>query len=82
MSENNDQRRLQIIEVMSGVLRLSPDIVAGGVTPQEVEHWDSQTHVVLVIALEEVFGIMFEPEDVAELTSLDSIDEIIQRHGT
>jgi len=80
MSANNEERLRRITEVMSRVLRISPDIVAK-VTPPDVEVWDSQTHVALVVALEERFGVMFEPEDVPELTSLDSIEETLRRYG-
>jgi acyl carrier protein len=80
MNRTNEERRRQITEVMSEVLRISPDIVAK-VTPVDVEVWDSQTHVALVVALEEQFGVMFEPEDVPELTSLDSIEQTLERYG-
>lgn len=81
MSVNGDDRRQQIIQVMSEVLRISPDIVAKGITPPDVETWDSQTHVVLVVALEERFGVMFEPEDVPELTSIEGIEQTLGRYG-
>jgi acyl carrier protein len=80
MSGTSEDTRRQITEVMSRVLRISSDIVAK-VTPPDVEAWDSQTHVALVVALEERFGVMFEPEDVPELTSLDSIEEMLRRYG-
>ena len=80
MSTTSEERSRRITEIMSRVLRISPDIVAK-VTPPDVEAWDSQTHVALVVALEEQFGVMFEPEDVPELTSLDSIEETLRRYG-
>ncbi|MCK6555844.1 acyl carrier protein [Candidatus Binatia bacterium] len=72
--------RNRIIDVVSGVFKLAPEVVARGVTPDQVEGWDSEKHVELVVALEERFGCMFEAEEVPELTSLDQMESIIGRH--
>ena len=73
--------RNRIVTVVSTVLKVAPDIVARGVTPDQVEGWDSEKHVELVVALEEHFGCMFEAEEVPELTSLDQMEQIISRHA-
>ena len=73
--------RCAIIEVVSGVLGLSPVVIEQGVSPDRVANWDSQKHVELVVALEERFGCLFEAEEVPELTSLDQMEAIIGRHG-
>lgn len=73
--------RNRIIGVVSRVLKISPEVVARGVTPDQVEGWDSEKHVELVVALEEHFGCMFEAEEVPELTSLDEMEQIISRHA-
>jgi len=81
MSVDDEDRRRQIVEIMSEVFRIPPDVVAGGITPPDVETWDSQSHVVFVVALEERFGVMFEPEDVPELTSIQGIEQTLARLG-
>jgi acyl carrier protein len=73
--------REAIISVFSEVFRLPPDRFGDDVTPANVEGWDSARHVELVVALEERFGCMFEPDEVPDLTSLERIEEILTRHG-
>lgn len=72
--------RNRIVTVVSGVFKLPPDVVARGVAPDQVEGWDSEKHVELVVALEEHFGCMFDAEEVPELTSLEQMESIISRH--
>ncbi len=81
MSDNHNQVRNRSIEVVSAVFGLPPEVVAGGVSPDRVENWDSEKHVELVVALEDRFGCLFEAEEVPELTSLEQMEAIITRHG-
>ena len=73
--------RERIVRVMSEVFGLAPSEIESGVSPEKVRGWDSEKHVVLVMALEEQFGCMFEAEDIPELVSLERIEEIVKRHG-
>ncbi len=58
---------------------LGRPIAEGENVRQEAEPaWDSVKHVELVLMLEEHFGVAFEPEDFAEL---DSLDECVRRVG-
>lgn len=36
--------------------------------------WDSLNHLNLVVELEDEFGVSFEPEDIAEMKSLEAIE--------
>lgn len=78
---NDTERYRAIVAVVSAVLRLPAEVVARGVSPESVEGWDSEKHVELVVALEDRFGCTFDAEEVAELTSLERMQEIIARHG-
>ena len=44
---------------------------------EDVEAWDSLSHLELVTKLEEAFGIRFSPEAIVELTSIAKIRGII-----
>ena len=81
MSEDQRAMRARIVEVVSAVFGLPPDVVARGISPERVENWDSERHVELVVALEERFGCLFEAEEVPELTSIEQMEAIISRHG-
>ena len=80
MSEDQRAMRARIVEVVSAVFGLPPDVVVRGISPERVENWDSERHVELVVALEERFGCMFEAEEVPELTSIEQMEAIVSRH--
>jgi len=73
--------RTDIITVFSEVFGVAPEGVGDDAGPTTIEGWNSVRHVELVVALEERFGCMFDPEEVPELTSLQRIEEILRRHG-
>ena len=43
--------------------------------------WDSLKHIELVFALEGALGIRFEAEEIGELTDVDAIVELAEKHG-
>ena len=47
---------------------------------ETVEEWDSVHQLSLVAELEEVFDIMFDPEDIMELTSYANGKEILAKY--
>jgi acyl carrier protein len=73
--------RTDIVVVFSEVFGLPVERFGDDTAPATIEGWNSVRHVELVVALEERFGCMFDPEEVPELTSLQRIEEIIRRHG-
>jgi len=63
----------RVREVVAEVLDLDPKTVRDGMTREEVGAWDSMTHLRLVSALEEAFGIRFTMKEVGELESFDAV---------
>ena len=45
-----------------------------------VEEWDSVHQLSLVAELEEAFDIMFDPEDIMELTSYKSGKDLLKKY--
>jgi acyl carrier protein len=81
MNANERSVRERIVQVTSEVFGLPPEVIERGISPEAVDGWDSEKHVVLLVALEDHFGCMFEVEEVPELISLERIEEIVIRHG-
>ncbi len=73
--------RGDIIAVFAQVFGRAPEQFGDDTSPANVEGWDSVRHVELVVALEERFSCMFDPDEVPELTSLVRIEDILRRHG-
>lgn len=45
----------------------------------DVHNWDSVLHLTLLLALEQTFGVSFEPQEALGLTSVGTIKEALQR---
>jgi len=44
------------------------------------EGWSSLQHLNIIVALEDVFNISFEPEDIVNMKSVKEIEMIIKRY--
>lgn len=59
-----------------------------GLTPEEAEHavfkdtpaWDSVGHVNLMNAIEEVFGVSLEPDDILDFKSFEIGMKILEKY--
>jgi acyl carrier protein len=47
----------------------------------DVDKWNSLTHIELILGLEEMFGIQFAQDDIAEMTTVGAIRAVLRRHG-
>ncbi|MFR3330662.1 MAG: acyl carrier protein [Odoribacter splanchnicus] len=62
----------RIKEVLKRVFEL--DEVKDDISQTTCIKWDSLNHLNLVVELEDEFGVSFEPEDIAEMKSLETIE--------
>ena len=74
--------RNEILEKVQDVFReeleLDDLVIADETTADDVEEWDSLSHVQLVVALEKTFGIKFTSR---EILSWDNIGDLINCIG-
>ena len=52
----------------------------GDLTYQAIEAWDSVGHMQLVAALEDTFDIMFDTDDIIDLSSFEKGKEILKKY--
>jgi acyl carrier protein len=76
MSKDEIYTRLQAIfdDVFMDEVRLTPELSA-----KDVEEWDSITHVSLVLAIEEKFGVRFR---VGEVESAKNVGDLVDLIAT
>lgn len=60
----------KLLELAAGVFYVSAEDLSLSSSPETVEGWDSFTHISLILALEEGFGIRIPPHRAAALRSL------------
>lgn len=73
-----------IIEKLTEIFRdtfSDEDIVLNnGMTPEDLENWDSLTHKLMIAEIESEFGIKFKLKELNNLQSVGSIIETISNH--
>ncbi|MGI6623097.1 MAG: acyl carrier protein [Acetivibrionales bacterium] len=67
----------QIIEVITRMFREVFDdesmVITGSTSQEDIEEWDSLSHLRIILLLEKEFGIKFDIDRVGSLTSVGSI---------
>jgi len=56
-------------------------ILRQGLTAADVDGWDSQAHISLVLGLEEAFDVVFSGEEIAAMTRVDDLLTILSEKG-
>jgi acyl carrier protein len=73
---NDTQSRL--IQCFQNVFPALSDDQIRNASPVTVAAWDSVAHITLLSAIGEEFGVEFEPDEYADLTSWNQIFEALQ----
>jgi acyl carrier protein len=68
--------------VFRQTLELSDEVDLRAVSYRSIPEWDSVAHMALVAALEDQFDVMFETEDILEMSDLSKAVGILARLGT
>lgn len=66
---------------VSGVLGISAEEITDATGSEVTPQWDSVTQLNIIIAIEEAFGVAFEPEQMLEMNSLLRIRNALQEKG-
>jgi len=70
----------KINEILIQTFKLNAEEVAKNLSMKQVNRWDSITHMDLIVNIEEAFGIQISGDDIAEMTTFDSIREIVSKY--
>lgn len=52
-----------------------------GLVYQSIEGWDSVGHMTLVAAIEDVFDIMLDTDDIIDMSSFEKAQEILGKYN-
>lgn len=69
----------KVIEIMKDVLETED--ISLNTSQDNCENWNSLRHLNLVSELEDEFNMEFEPEEIAEMRSVNNIIEIIKKRS-
>lgn len=66
---------------MGAVLGIAEAQISDETSPDTVATWDSVTHLNLVMAIEEAFGVAFTPEETMDMISVRLIRLLLEEKG-
>ena len=67
--------------VVAAVFGLIAEQIQDDASPRNIETWDSVGHIHLVLAVEEEFGLQFDPDEIPDLASVGAIRARLERSG-
>ena len=65
----NTQIESTVQRIFSDIFGVPLESIRPDSSPETIESWDSLQHLNLVLALEQEFGVQFEPEEIETLVS-------------
>lgn len=71
----------ELYQLMAKVFEVDISEINAESTMDSIDSWDSMTHLSLIQALEEKFGLQFAEDDMFQLTSVASILSMIQKRA-
>ena len=73
--------RNQYDEIFLSVFGVEKEALNDAFTFQDVEAWDSMTHLTLISELEEAFDVMFETDDILHFGGYENGMSILRKYG-
>jgi acyl carrier protein len=71
----------RLTQTVAEVLGVTPDLLSEESSPSTISSWDSLSHLSLVIALEQEFGVNLSAEQVLAMRNMRSIRTILHLCG-
>ena len=70
----------KLTEIVAELFDLDPAAVEDGLTPEDVELWDSMNHLRLVSTVEEEFQIKLSMQEIESIRSLAVLRALVEQH--
>ncbi len=69
---------LEIQDIMRDVFDVDDLVISESTTAEDVEEWDSLSHIRLIVALEREFGFKFKNSEIESLKNVGDLMTLIQ----
>ncbi|MFX1451325.1 MAG: acyl carrier protein [Promethearchaeota archaeon] len=71
----------KFLEYVSEVFEIDSQDISDELTPDDIEVWDSISHMDLMAKFEEEWGVTFDVEELTEMETIGLIKKALVRHG-
>ena len=68
-------------EIFFNELGIGDDQYSEDLAYNSIPEWDSASHMVIIIAMEEKFGVELSPDEVVSMTTIPKIYSVLQSKG-
>jgi acyl carrier protein len=69
---------LEIQDIMRDVLDVDDLVISESTTADDVEEWDSLSHIRLIVAIERKFGFKFKNSEIETLKNVGDLVRLVQ----
>jgi acyl carrier protein len=69
----------KVADLMADVFDLDDFVVVNETSADDIEEWDSLSHIRFMISLERAFGVKFSNEEIAELKNVGELVAVIEK---
>jgi acyl carrier protein len=68
-------------DILADILEISPEEVTPELGVGTIDNWDSFRHLQAVLAIEGEYGVQFDPQRIADLTTVALIQSELEAKG-
>jgi acyl carrier protein len=79
---NHDQITARLTQIFRSVFDDDSITLHDEMTADDLEDWDSQSHITLVVACEKEFGLRMTPAEVGRLKNVGEMVKLLVERGT
>jgi len=69
----------QVRNIASDIFGIPAHQITAESSPQTIENWDSMQHLNLVLAVEEKFGVQFDPEEIERMKNVGAVVTLVEK---
>lgn len=71
---------MTVEQIFASALQIAPERVTDDLEYGSIKEWDSVSHMILVAALEDAYGVMIDTDDVIDMNSVAKAKQILQKY--
>ena len=67
--------------LMAETFRLPVEAISSETATDNTDAWDSLKHMELIIGIEEKFGLSLDGDEIASMTSVQAVEDVLRTKG-
>ncbi len=68
-------------DVLREAFNMDPAMMRDDLRLMDLEGWDSMTHMIFVVKLEEVYGIELTGDEIVDMQTVDDIKAVLEKRN-